>query len=413
MKFIEDIKEKDYRKFFNKTKNAHFLQSFEWGQVQKETRNQIPCYVGVIDDNNNLMAVALLLKKKTPLNMCYFYSPRGFVLDYNNKELFTFFITELKKYLKRENAIYLRVDPGIKYQDINEDASKKENGENNYDLFNLFGKLGFKHQGFYKLYEGNQPRYTIRINLHDTWENIEKNMAKTFMKTVRKSYNYNLEITLDNNIDVFYKLMLNNAQKNDFKAYDLNYYQTFYKYFAKAGHVKIFNAVCYPDEIIKNTKEALNSIKQKIANKEIVEKRKADINNQVKKLEKDLEIFESYKNKYKDGMVVCSLICSYTDHAAWTLYIGNDYIGTHTAAVNRCYYEALKDAYENKLDFYDLFGTIGDPKTNYKNLAGLHEFKRKLGGEYIEFFGDMDLINKPFWYKVLPFLLKIYRTIKK
>ena len=73
----------------------------------------------------------------------------------------------------------------------------------------------------------------------------------------------------------------------------------------------------------------------------------------------------------------------------------------------------MKDAYDNNYEFYDLFGTIGDPKTTYKNLAGLHEFKRKFGGEYIEFLGEFDLINKPVWYKILPHLLKIYRTLKK
>lgn len=413
MNFIENVSEEEYIKFFNNQKCAHFLQSYEWGQTQKETRNLIPCYVGLKDENNKILAAALLLKKKTPLKMCYFYAPRGFVIDYNNKEIFTNFVNGLKNYLKKENAIYLKVDPGVKYQDINEDASKKENGFNNYEIFKQFTNLGFKHGGFYKLYEGNQPRYTIRINLHDEWNNIEKNISKTFMKTVKKSYNYDIEIKLDNNVNTFYNLILNNATKNDFKAYDLKYYQSFYNNFNKYNHAKIFNAIVYPDNIIKKTQEELNNINKKIENKEIPEKRMADTNNLIKRLEKDLEIFLPYKNKYKDGKVVCSLICSYTNHSAWTLYIGNDKLGTHTAAVNRCYYEALKDAFDNHYEFYDLFGTVGDPKTNYKNLAGLHEFKRKFGGEYIEFLGEFDLINKPFWYKVLPHLLKFYRKLRK
>ena len=37
------------------------------------------------------------------------------------------------------------------------------------------------------------------------------------------------------------------------------------------------------------------------------------------------------------------------------------------------------------LYFFDLFGTPGDPNTKYKNLAKLHDFKRKFGDEYIEF----------------------------
>ena len=34
----------------------------------------------------------------------------------------------------------------------------------------------------------------------------------------------------------------------------------------------------------------------------------------------------------------------------------------------RSYYEAIKDAHENGYEFFDLFGTVGDPNTNYKNL---------------------------------------------
>ena len=130
-------------------------------------------------------------------------------------------------------------------------------------------------------------------------------------------------------------------------------------------------------------------------------------------IKKKIDFFLPYEGKYKDGKIICSLACSYTDYSSWLLYIGNDNIGMYTFAVNRCYYEALKDAKNNNLNFLDTFGTVGDPKTTYKNLAGLHEFKRKFGGEYIEFLGEFDLINKPVWYKILPILLKIYRKIKK
>ena len=106
-------------------------------------------------------------------------------------------------------------------------------------------------------------------------------------------------------------------------------------------------------------------------------------------------------------------ICGYTKNGAWTLYIGNDTIGEYTFSINRVYYEAIIDAYNNKYDFIDLFGTVGDPNTNYKNTKGLHEYKRKFGDEYTEFIGEFDLINKPIWYHMLPIMLKIYRIIYK
>ena len=412
MKFRNDLKKEEYINFFKTQKDAHFLQSYEWGQTQKEGRGLIPYYVGV-EDKGKIVACALLLKRKTPLNMCYFYAPRGFVIDYHNNELFTFFTKSLKQFLKEENAIYLKVDPGIKYQDIDEEANRIEGGENNHDIFNSFISNGFIHQGFYKLYEGNQPRYTIRLDLTKDKETIEKEISKTFMKTVKRSYNYDLEIKLADEVKTFHELNSNNAQKDNFKAYNLDYYQAFYDNFAKENHVKIFNALVYPDKILEKTKAELGELKTKMEKKEIPEKRLADTNNLIARYEKDMATFSPFAGKYPDGKVVCSLICSYTDHAAWTLYIGNDSLGTYTFAVNRCYYEALMDAKENNYLFYDLFGTIGDVHTTYKNLAGLHEFKRKFGGEYIEFLGEFDLVNKPFWYKVLPTLLKVYRKLRR
>ena len=87
MEFIKDLKEKEYREFWRSTPNNHFMQSYEWGIIQHNNRNQIPEYVGLKDEKGNLKAAALLLKKKTPLNMCYYYSPRGYTMDFSDKKI--------------------------------------------------------------------------------------------------------------------------------------------------------------------------------------------------------------------------------------------------------------------------------------------------------------------------------------
>ena len=95
------------------------------------------------------------------------------------------------------------------------------------------------------------------------------------------------------------------------------------------------------------------------------------------------------------------------------MFIGSNEVANLTFAVTRSYYEAIKDAYNKKYDFFDLFGTPGDPHTTYKNLAKLHDFKRKFGDKYIEFIGEFDLVNNKLLYKMLPCLLNVYRRIRK
>ena len=400
MKFIKNLKEKEYQKFWEQTTNNHFMQSYEWGQACQKNRNQIPYYVGLLDDNKKLIAAALLLKKKTPFNMCYFYAPRGYTLDFSNKQILNEFTKEIKHFLKEENAIYLRIDPPIMYQEINIDGTKVEGGKNNYNIFNQLINLGYKHKGFNKLYEGNQPRYTFRtyFNKYKTFADVEKSFSKSYSRPVKRSYNYDLEIYLSDEVKTFHDLVKIVSSKDGFHEYSYDYYKNVYDEFKKRNHIKFFNARINPTKLIEKFKKELE--------KEKKEERRT-------KIEKDLQYFEQIAQTHPQEYTCASLICTYSKTGAWSLYIGNDETATYTGTVNRLYYEFIKDAYENNYEYADLFGVVGDPQTKYKNLAGIYEYKRKIGGDYIEFVGEFDLVNKPIWYTVLPILLKIYRSIKK
>ena len=400
MKFVDNLTEKEYQKFWEKTPNNHFMQSYEWGQCCKKNRDQIPVYVGLKDDNNKLIAAALLLKKKTPLNMCYFYSPRGFTMDFSDKKILTEFTKELKNYLKKENAIYLKLDPPIMYQEIDEQANKIENGLNNYKIYNNFINLGYKHKGFNKLYEGNQPRYTFRtyFNKYNSFEEIEKSFSKSFYRPVKRSYNYDLEVYEADEVKTFHDLIKIISQRDGFNEYSYEYYKNVYEELSKKGYIKILSVKINPNKLIEKFTKDLE--------KEKNEDRKV-------KIQKDIDYLQEYAKKHKKEYTCASLICTYSKTGAWSLYIGNDELAAYTGTVNRLYYEFIKDAYENKYEYADLFGTVGDPNTKFKNLAGIYEYKRKIGGDYIEYIGEFDLINKPIWYKILPTLLKIYRKIKK
>lgn len=400
MKFIKDLSEKEYQAFWEKTPNNHFMQSYEWGQACQKNRDQIPCYVGLKNDKDELVAAALLLKKKTPLNMCYFYAPRGFTMNFEDNKVLTEFTNGLKNYLKEENAIYLKLDPPLMYQEVNTEGEKVEDGKNNYVVFNNFLNLGYKHKGFNKLYEGNQPRYTFRTyyNKYNSFDEVEKTFSKSFSKPLKRSYNYDIEIYQSDEVKTFHELIKLISDKDGFNEYSFDYYNNVYEELSKKGYIKIYNVKINPNKLIEKFTKELETEKK--------EERKV-------KIQKDIEYFTEISKNHKDEYTCASLICTYSATGAWSLYIGNDEVATYTGTVNRLYYEFMKDAYDDGYEYADLFGVVGDPKTKYKNLAGIFEYKRKIGGDLIEFIGEFDLINKPFWYKVLPTLLKIYRKIKR
>lgn len=406
MKFIENVDKIKYQEFTQNHAKSHFLQSYEWGEFCRRAKKQVPNYVGMEDDNGNLVATALILEKKTPLGYSYGYSPRGFILDYSNFDLIKEFTKELKDYMKRKKIIYIKFDPDIKYQDIDEEAQRIDGGENNYELYNYMLSLGYNHTGFYRLYEGNQPRYSFRINLEKPWEEVEAKFAKTFMKSIRRSEQYNLIIDNEVRVQDFYRLLQSNSSKDGFDPHSEEYYKIFSEEMAKDNNMKYFNISIRPKELLENIEKELTSLKKELENSS---KKEADIKNKIARLEKEKEVFGEIK---EEQVVICSLICTYTKNRAWSLYIGSDELANFTFAVTRSYYEAIKDAYNNGYVFFDLFGTPGDPHTKYKNLANLHDFKRKFGDEYIEFIGEFDLVNKKLLYKLLPIMLKVYRKLR-
>ena len=58
-------------------------------------------FIGMYDEYSNLKAASLILIKKVR-NLKYGYAPRGFIIDYFNKELVTEFMCELIKYYKKK-----------------------------------------------------------------------------------------------------------------------------------------------------------------------------------------------------------------------------------------------------------------------------------------------------------------------
>ena len=169
---LKNIEKEKFDEFVknHKTK-SHFLQTSAWGEFAKENKGVTPYYLGLTDQNNKILGTALLLQKKLPLNYCYFYCPRGFVIDYNNNELVKEMTNKLKEFAKNKKGIYVKIDPDIKLHNLDIDGNVID-GEDNHKLIEYLQSLGYKHLGFNKAFEHSGPRYTFRLELKDSIDDI-------------------------------------------------------------------------------------------------------------------------------------------------------------------------------------------------------------------------------------------------
>ena len=265
-----------------------------------------------------------------------------------------------------------------------------------------------------------QPRYTFRIDLNQSMEEIESHFSKTTKQRIAKAKKLDTEVVIGNNNDLkeFYHLMTLTENRKDFISYNEDYYETLYEIFNGNQNSKatLFLGKVIFNKTIKSLENSLKTVNDQISILPIDNLSKSakiklqELTKQKENILKDIEKYKEYKKEYGNEITLSAhMIIEYGDKA-WVLYAGNHNILTETYVNYNTYYEHIKYAKEKGIKIYDQFGTIGDLSENNPRL-GLHEFKKKFGGDYIEFIGEWDYIIKPFTYFVFTKLVPLYRKM--
>ena len=422
MNFIENIEKERYEEFVKKHPKSHFLQSYAWGEFAKKEKNLTPHYVGLENDKQQLVAAALLLEKHLPLGYCYLYAPRGYVINFKDYELLKTFTEEIKKYAKKKKAIFVKIDPDIIYHE--EDCNQEVIIEKDDQAYQSLKKLGYRHLGFTKNFETMQPRYSFRIDLTKPWEEVEKNFSKTTKQRIKKAEDLLVDVKIgtDKDINTFYQLMILTETRKDFVTHNEKYYQSLYKIWNQDNECNLFLGSVDLDKIIKNQTELKQEITEELTkfdheNLSKSEKsKKNELEKRKDKLETDIQKYQQAQKEYGTNITLSAhFIIEYGDKA-WVLYAGNHNILTDTYTNYKTYEQHIKYYYDKKIKTYDQFGTIGDLRKE-NPLLGLHEFKKKFGGNYVEFTGEFDLVlNKPMYFvftKLVPLYRKLIKNIAK
>ena len=133
-------------------------------------------------------------------------------------------------------------------------------------------------------------------------------------------------------------------------------------------------------------------------------------------MQEEIKKYKDYKKEYGPNITLSAhMIIEYGDKA-WVLYAGNHNILSETYVNYHTYYEHIKYCKEKGIKIYDQFGTIGDLSKDNPRF-GLHEFKKKFGGDYVEFIGEWDYITNKLMYfaftKLVPWYRKLIRKKSK
>ena len=408
MKFQEITKE-EYKKFWENHPLKTFLSAPEISDLRSK-QNWDTYYVGVKEDNK-IIAATMLLSHKRHFNKYEFYSPRGYLLDFNNKELVDYFTKELKKYIKAKKGYIFRVDPYLIYKqrDINGDIV--ENGEDNSKIVDNLLSLGFKKVPI-PLQEQVSWMFSLGLEGKDE-ETILKEMKSSTRNKIRKIEKYGIEVNEIgyDELDRFQSIMEETSKRKGFSNRKLSYYQDMYKLFHDKKEVKFFITELNLREYIKILEKDIKEREDKInslSDAKYNEGAKKNLTNEIDSLQKRIEDSKDIiKEKGTDVITLSGSMFMLIQPEVIYLSSGNYEEFLKFDSQYLIQWNLIKYGIEHGFKKHNFYGIPADINTHPKDY-GIYEFKRGFNGYVEELIGEYEL-PITWHYK----LMKLIHKIKK
>ena len=413
--FTEQLNREEFNGFARDNADrvkTHFLGSYEWGEVSR-IRNWQPLYTGV-RENGRLVATALVLKKDLILGYTYFYIPRGFTMDWSDRELLAFMTDSIRSLGRKHRALFFKIDPDIKLHTVDIDGNVVP-GESNEDLVEYLRSMGYRQKPLNYAFENEQPRFTFRIDVSGTMDEIRSRYSKTTLHEIRKSHESSVEAYKGSreDLDDFLRLTAMTEARQGYLSHEHDFYGKFFDIMHPAGMADIYMGRVDIKALTDRAKADLaenEALMDKYAGGQSKKARNMvkEISNRLAALDKKISELE---DKPQEVVPVCSYITVKYLDKIWTLYGANDMDYSRYYPNYAVYEKMIEDANAEGLRVFDGFGTVGRPDAD-PGAVGLYEFKKKWGGELTEFIGEFDyILNKPVFFAYSK-LIPIYHNIR-
>ena len=378
---LRSISKKEFDNFIKEQNNTHYMHSSAWGEFEKVTNNVSTHYLGLVNEDNDILAATILLEEHLPLNCSNLTAPHGFIVDYENKRLVKIFNNKIKKFAKIKKATSIKINPSIPITN---------------DFKSLLKDMGYKKD------ITTDIEYTYSLILDKTLKEIEKNYSESTKKELEETEKYDLELVLGNQKDLNELFLLNNNQNK-------NYYETLYDIFSNSEHtkIKLFLGKLHITKTIKILEKEIIRTNNQIAIIPIdnldssSKERLTSLRSKKEFLSKSLKEFKEYKLKYGNSLTISASLIMEQKNNAWILEEFKHDIIKETTLANNIYNEYIK-YYKNN---------------SFTKINQISKESKGFGDDITEYTEKYILIVNKITYiiqnKVLPFFNKIKQNKKE
>ncbi|MBQ4634274.1 MAG: peptidoglycan bridge formation glycyltransferase FemA/FemB family protein [Bacilli bacterium] len=355
-------------------------------------------FLGLVDDSNSIRAASLILIANIK-GFKYAYAPRGFLIDYTNKELLKDFTFQIKKFLSRNDIIAIKINPIV----IKNIYDKKGNliATNNNDdiILENLKALGYEHKGFNNYFEAFKPRFEAIIDLKPDLNELFMSCKKALRTKVRRAELNGITIHRgdDRNIKYLYEQLKSTYPR------DLKYFQDSYEFYSRNNLIDFYYAKIETPTFLAQSQELYQKQEQlvsELSNTVILEAKNDSSKTLSMKLEAD-NLLASYKDQlikatkllkeHPEGIITaCALVIKNGDEAVLLI----DSRDKNYSSFNSKHILLWKIICKYASEGYKKFnlGAVSNIKLKPNKYQGLNDFKCNFNPKIYEYLGDFELV---------------------
>lgn len=407
MKF-KVIDEDTFRSFLDSHCQKSFLQTPEIGKLRQKSGWEV-YYVAVFEDKK-IIAASMLVSRNAHFNQKEFYAPRGFLLDYNDKNLLTFFTNEVKKFIKKNKGYILRIDPYFVNVQRDTNGDIVDGGVDNRKVLDYLTELGYKRA---KKEDMEQVGWMYVLDVDGkTEDEILKNMKPNTRNTIRKTLKNGIEIIELEKKDLkeFHKIMVETGKRKNFHVRNLKYFEDMYDLYSPRGEIKYLITKLDLNkhiETLKNEKLQEEKARDSLSDAKYNDGKRKAHNQTILSIEKRIKQAEDIKGKGNDIITLSGSMFILTQPEVIYLSSGNyeEYMFYNSQYLIQ--WEMIKYAINNGFKRYNFYGITGNFDKDDKDY-GIYEFKTGFNGYVEELIGEYHLPISPVYY-IMNLIHKIHR----
>lgn len=414
--YIKELTNEEFMSFTSEFPYKSFYQTPEYAFTMTRDNNEA-FFLGLIDDNYIMGATLVIVEKRNKFK--YAYTPRGFLINFNDYTLLEEFTKLLKEYLGKKDIVAFKINPMIVRNIYNNNKEVIYENKHYDSIFEQLLKLGYNHLGYNDYFEAVKPRFEAILNIDDDIDTIYKNIDKSYRNKIKNATEDGIHIYKGNYNELIY---LYEQSKYKYPR-SFEFIQDIYKHYDQKGMVDLYYAKLNTEEYLINSQKEHEEIEHETndINYKIIEKpnkdktklinRKLETDSLLNKSENKLISATSLLQSNPKGIVLASLMVIKYYGTVYMFMDGYDINYRYLNAKHLLLWKVIEEYSKKGFKRFNLGGISNINKD--EKYKGLNEFRMNFGSCAIEYAGDFELVTNNALYFMYKKAEKLTNIIKK